>query len=144
MLDFLLNITRRLPKPVDRKTHAALDYLTISAFMLMGAYFWDHNKRAAATALTNGFMVLGVSMFTDYPGSAARLISFKTHGKLDLVQAATAATMPALLGFGDDAAALPFRIQAVNELAVVGITDWDSDEGATLVSESRGRYDRVA
>lgn len=132
MLGKILDLSRALPKPVERNTHAVLDYLTVSAFMMMGAFFWGRHKRAAATALTNGFMVLGVSMFTDYAGSAAPLISFKTHGKLDLVQAATAATMPTLLGFGDDPAALPFRLQAVNELAVVGITDWDSPRDSAL------------
>ena len=135
MLDYLLNMTRRMPKSLDRKTHAALDYLTVSGFMLLGAYFWGNHKRAAAVALGNGFMVLGVSMFTDYSGAIERRIPFKTHGKLDLVQAATAAALPAILGFGDAAAAMPFRVQALKELVAVGITDWESSEGAALFGD---------
>src|SRR3954463_316754 len=103
------------PRVIDRRTHAVLDYLTTSYFLILAAYFWDSNKRAAATALINGGAVLGVSMFTDYPGALDRRIPFETHGKIDMMQASMAAGLPTLLGFGSDAAALPFRMQALNE-----------------------------
>ncbi|HEU5451625.1 MAG TPA: hypothetical protein VFU76_06550 [Terriglobales bacterium] len=124
-LDRVLDSSRRFPKLVDPRTHAALDYLTISAFFVMAGAFWGRNKRAAATALVNGGMVLGVSLLTDYDGDGKRPISLRTHGKLDLGQMLTAAGMPSLLGFGSESAALPFRLQAMNEALVVGITDWD-------------------
>lgn len=124
-LDRLLDSGRRLPKFVDPRTHAALDFLTVSAFFVMASAFWSRNKGAAATALVNGGMVLGVSLLTDYNGDGRRPIDLRTHGKLDVVQMLTAATMPSALGFGDQSAALPFRLQALNEAMVVGITDWD-------------------
>lgn len=124
-LDRALNSGRRFPKLIDPRTHAVLDHLTVSAFFLMASAFWPRNKRAAATALINGGMVLGVSLLTDYDGDGKRPISLRTHGKLDIVQMLTAAGMPSLLGFGSEGAALPFRLQALNEAMVVGITDWD-------------------
>ena len=125
ILDGVLDQTQRLPKFVDAKTHSVLDYLTISVFFVMAGLFWGRNKRAAATALINGGMVLGLSMLTDYPGGLKK-ISFRDHGKGDILQMLTAAGLPSLLGFGNEAAALPFRLQALNEAVVIGITDFDS------------------
>jgi hypothetical protein len=122
MLERVERATRNVPRTIDRDTHAALDYLTVAAFMIMGGLFWGRNKRATALALTNGLMVLGVSMFTDYRGSLRRRISFRSHGELDIVQAMNAAGVPLLLGMG--ASAIPFFLQAANEVLVVSSTDW--------------------
>ncbi len=92
--------------------------------MLTGGLLWNSNRRAGVTALVNGLFVLGYSMFTDYSGSAQRRISFRTHGKLDVMQASLAAIMPSILGFGDASAAL-FRGQAMNEATVLALTDWE-------------------
>jgi len=116
------------PRVIDRRTHAVLDYLTTSYFLILAAYFWDSNKRASAAALINGGAVLGVSMFTDYPGALDRRIPFETHGKIDMMQASMALGLPLLLGFGTDAAAMPFKMQALNEAVVVMATDWESHE----------------
>lgn len=119
----------KAPRVIDRRTHAVLDYLTVGYFMILAGYFWDSNKRAAATALINGGAVLGVSMFTDYPGALARKIPFETHGKIDMMQAGMAAGLPLLLGFASDSAALPFKLQAGNEAVVIMATDWEGREG---------------
>jgi len=121
----------RMPKPIDPRTHCALDYLTTSAFMLMAGYFWNRNKRAGILALVNGLGVLGITMITDYTGSrfggnAARILSFKQHRTADIAQAGMAAVGPTLLGFGGQAASLPFRLQAANEGMVVALTNWDA------------------
>ena len=115
---------RVVPKLIDPDTHAVLDYLTASAFFVAGGAAWGSNKRAGVAALINGFMVLGMSLFTDYSGSAKKWIPFETHGKLDVVQMSMAATMPTLMGFGDSKAAAFFRGQALNEALVVSLTDW--------------------
>jgi hypothetical protein len=125
MLDRVLDKTQRMPKVVDPATHSVLDYLTVSAFMLMAGYFWGRNNRAAATALINGGMVLGLSMLTDYPGGLKK-ISFRNHGKGDVLQMLTAAGLPSMLGFGNTSAALPFRLQALNEAMVISVTDFDA------------------
>lgn len=126
-LDRVLDRSQQLPKIVDPATHSALDYLTASFFMIAAGLFWGRHRRAAATALINGGMVLGFSMLTDYPGGL-RKISFRQHGKGDILQAITAAGLPMLLGFANDAAALPFQLQALNESAVIAITNYDSEQ----------------
>ena len=65
-------------------------------------------------------------MCTDYPGGLFKKIPFEPHGKMDLVQAASAAGLPRPLGFGHKSEALPFDLQALNEIGVVDLTDWGS------------------
>jgi hypothetical protein len=127
ILDRVLEQAQRLPKAVDPATHAVLDYLTVSYFMLLAGMFWGRNRRAAAAALFNGGMVLGLSMLTDYPGGLKKL-SFRDHGKGDILQMITAAGIPNLLGFSNEAAAFPFRLQALNEAALIAATDFDSEQ----------------
>ncbi len=129
ILDRILDRTQRFPKFVDPPTHAALDYLTVSYFMLVAGALWGRHRRGAVSALINGGMVLGLSMLTDYPGGLKK-ISFHTHGKGDVMQMLTAATLPVVLGFAGSSAATPLIAQAVNEFEVISITDFDAKQGA--------------
>lgn len=138
MLDRFFRVTEDVPKIFDPKSHAILDHLTTGAFFIMGAAFWGRHRRATATALINGLFVLGISLLTDYDGDGRRPISFETHGKLDLVQAALAAGLPTVLGFGGNRAALPLRLQAANELLVVSVTDFQR-QGTVAVERAEQR-----
>lgn len=129
LLDFLLYSNRRM-RVIDQKTHAVLDYATTAYFAGLAAYFWGKNRRAAVVAIINAAEVLGLSLFTDYPGGVFKKIPFETHGKVDLVQAASAAGLPWLMGFGHKSEALPFHLQALNEVGVVDLTDWESGSEA--------------
>ena len=131
MLERILH-ARALPKLIDGNTHALLDALTTSTFFMLAGLLWGRHNRAAATALVNGVAVMGVSMFTNYPGGQRGPIDFETHGKADIMQAGMAAGMPAALGFGSDIAAIPFRMQAVVEALVIGMTDWEAGRAAEL------------
>ena len=76
-------------------------------------------------------------MCTDYPGGLFKKIPFEPHGKMDLVQAASAAGLPWLLSFGHKSEALPFHHQALNEIGVVDLTDRES--GLDVREERRRR-----
>ena len=110
-------------RPITPGTHAALDYLTVGGFLLLG---WKlrHHRRAAALAWTNAGMVLAASLMTDYPGGISRTLTFEQHGQLDVAQAALCATGPALLGFSDAPEAGAFYAQAALETAIVSATDF--------------------
>ena len=113
-------------KMISPAQHAVLDYGVAATFFgLAGRYRGRHNA-AAGLALVNGAMVLGMSLFTDYPGGVWRRISFKTHRTLDLVQAALTGFGPVVLGFANAPDARPFYAQAVSELGVVAMTDWNA------------------
>jgi hypothetical protein len=106
--------------------HAVLDYGVASTYFALGASLMNRHRPAALLAFLNGGMVLGMSMFTDYPGGLFRKISFRTHRTGDIIQAALAGLGPALFGFADDAEARYFYGQAASEVGVIAATDWDA------------------
>jgi len=114
-------------KIISPRQHAVLDYGVASMFFALGMWYRGRNDRAATLAFVNGGMVLGMSMLTDYPGGVWRAISFKTHGVLDMVQAALTGFGPLLLGFANEPEAKPFYAQAASEVGVVSMTDWNAD-----------------
>jgi hypothetical protein len=103
-----------------------LDYGVAGTFLLVGASLLSRNRRAAALALMNGGMVLGMSLLTNYPGGVYRVLSFKAHRTGDVVQAALAGLGPVLFGFADAPEARYFYGQAISEAGVIAATDWDA------------------
>jgi len=114
-------------KTISPAQHAVLDYGVAATFFALGLRYRNRNRAASTLAFANGGMVLGMSMLTNYPGGVWPTISFKTHGTMDLVQAALAGFGPLLFGFADDPEAKPFYAQAASELGVVANTDWNAD-----------------
>jgi hypothetical protein len=117
-----------IPKVIDPKQHAFLDYGVAATFFMMGARMLPRHKPAATLAFINGAMVLGMSLLTDYPGGVWRRISFPMHGALDVVQAAAAGLGPVIMGFGADEEAKAFYGQAISEIGVIAATDWHAQD----------------
>ena len=113
-------------KPISPGQHAVLDYGVAATFFTLGMRYRGRNNAAAALAFINGGLVLGMSMFTDYPGGIWRRISFKTHRTLDAVQASLSALGPVVMGFGGSSEAKVFYSQAGSEVGVIAMTDWDA------------------
>ncbi len=104
-------IAKPIPRIISPKAHAVVDYVTIGSFLLSAGYFWPRSKRAALAALICAGAELAVSMMTDYPGGLRKVISFRTHGEIDLGLAAMTATMPEFLAFKDDSERKVFLAQ---------------------------------
>ena len=117
-----------VPKTISPAKHAMLDYGVAATFLSMGFKYKGRNNAAAALAFINGGMVLGMSLATDYPGGVWKKISFKTHGVLDMVQAALAGFGPLLFGFAGTGDAKPFYAQSASEVGVIAATDWNGME----------------
>jgi len=113
-------------KTIGPGAHAALDYGVAATFFALGFRYRDRNRAASLLAFINGGMVLGMSMMTDYPGGIWPSISFKTHGMMDMWQAALAGVGPLLFGFADEPEARTFYAQAMSEIGVVATTDWNA------------------
>jgi hypothetical protein len=113
-------------KTISPGQHAVLDYSVAATFFTLGMRYRGRNNAAATLAFLNAGMVLGMSLFTDYPGGIWRRLSFKTHRTLDVVQAAVTAVGPALLGFGSAPEAKAFYAQATSEVGVIAMTDWSA------------------
>jgi hypothetical protein len=120
-------------KTISPAKHALLDYGVVATFMGMGFRFRGRNNAAAALAFINAGMVLGVSLTTDYPGGVWKKISFKTHGMMDVIQAALAGVGPILFGFSRTPEAKPFYAQAASEVGVIAATDWNARSLDTTV-----------
>jgi hypothetical protein len=133
-------VANRLPKVINPKAHAVIDYAMAGTFFALGAFFWRDNKRAAIGALLCGAATTATSMLTDYPGGVKRVISFETHGKIDAGLAGLTATMPNFLAFGDEDEAKFFRGAALVETVVTGLTDFEAPTGNLL----RMRHEQLA
>ncbi len=117
-----------IPKVIHPRVHSVLDVLTAGTFFVLTAVWWRRRRRAAVAALVNGAFTSVYSALTDFDGSGRRPISFKTHGRLDAVQAAMADAAPQMMGFSGTRAAVFFRSQALNEAAVIALTDYEANE----------------
>jgi hypothetical protein len=120
----------RMPKVISPKSHAIADYITLGGLVLMGALFWKKNKRAAVAALTCATAEAANTLLTDFPGGAAKLISFQTHGKIDMGLAATCSAMPSFMGFDDEPEAKFFRVMGLNITTVTALTDFSKTQVA--------------
>jgi len=120
----LERMTSGVPKVIDARRHAVLDYATVGTFFAAGVALRGRNPTASTFAFVNGIAVLGASMMTDYPGGIWRVFSFKTHGMIDVMQAAMTAVGPAMLGFAGEPEAQFFHGQAALEAGIVATTDF--------------------
>lgn len=125
--------TNKMPKVINPKAHAIIDYAMAASFFGMAAFFWRRNKRAAVSALICGTAETVTALCTDYPGGVTREISFETHGTIDFGLSGMVASLPDMLRFSDESEARFFRMQGLALAAVAGLTDFTgSGEGGQL------------
>lgn len=122
-------LANRMPKVISPKAHAIIDYVTIGTFGLLAYLFWKENKRAAIAATTCGLAELTTALLTDFPGGVAPLISFPTHGRIDMGLAATCVSLPNLMRFDNEPEAKWFRLLGLNITGVTGMTDFGGLKG---------------
>lgn len=118
-------VARKMPKVIDPTTHAVLDYVVAGSFLLIASALWKRNRRAASGSLLCAGATLANALVTDYPGGVFRLIDYKTHGRNDAAIAGLTATVPRLLGFRDQPEARYFKVEALTETTVIGLTDYN-------------------
>jgi hypothetical protein len=131
-------VADRLPKVLDAKAHAIADYATVAGFVALAAMFWGRNKRAAVGAAMCAGAVAATSLLTDYPGGVKRVISFPTHGRMDVGLAGMTLAIPNFLAFADEEEAKYFRGAALVETVITGLTDFESPVRSKVV-EIRSR-----
>lgn len=120
-------VAKRLPKVIDPKTHAFIDYAVAATFFAMGAMFWNRNrKRAAMSSFICGAATTVNSVLTDYPGGVWKRISFQTHGRIDAGLGGMTGMMPSFMGFRDDRESQFFTVSALAETAATAMTDFDA------------------
>jgi hypothetical protein len=117
-------VSSRMEKRISPRGHAIADCLTIGAFFLGAAFFWNRNRRAALGSLICGGAELAVSLLSDYPAGITPQISFRSHGKMDRGLAALSAIMPEALGFRYDPERNFFLAESAAKIVVVNLTDF--------------------
>jgi hypothetical protein len=116
--------TNKMPKVINPRAHAIIDYAMAASFFAMAAVYWRRNERAAISCLVCGGAETLISMLTDYPGGVTDAISFETHGRIDFGISGLISSMPNLLRFSDDNESSFFRLQGMAMAAVTGLTDF--------------------
>ncbi len=134
----------RMPKVIKPKAHAVIDHLVAGSFFIAAALVWRRNKRAAIGSLICGGITAANNALTDYPGGTWKVMSFQTHGKLDAGVAALTATMPRLMGFGEDAESKFFMMQSMLGTAITAATDFDYYESPASDRLQQDHKDDVA
>lgn len=127
-------------KPISPTLHGVLDYATCAFFALAPSLFNLHGTYATICyVLAGGYLV--ISLLTNMPLGAARVIPFPVHGKLELVSGLVFLASPWLFGFAhDNATARNLFVGAgVVFLVVYFLTDWyaqtrNASQGRTLSS----------
>ena len=128
--------TKPLPKVINPKTHAIIDWATAGAFIASGALLWRKNKRAALASMICGNLVGSLIFLTDCPGGVWKKISFETHGNVDPGVSALVASMPNLLGFSGESESKLFQSMGIGLAAVRSMTNF---EEGTSNAETRSR-----
>ncbi len=117
-------LQKRLPKLITPDVHGLFDYAHAAFFLCAGAFLWKRNRAAAVASFATSGLILGEALITDYPLGATPVVSFETHGQLDAALASASLITPQLFGFGSTGAATLFRLNAIVEGTVIGLTDY--------------------
>ena len=111
-------------KPITPRLHGILDYATIAA-TLVAPRVLGFPKAAEQLSYGLASSYLGVSLLTDYPLAARRVIPFPAHGATEGVIGAALPVLPRTLGFADHRTARNFFLGLTALTAVVAaLTDW--------------------
>ena len=123
-------------KLISPTLHGVLDYATCAFCALAPTLFGLHGAYATVCyALAGGYLL--VSLLTNMPLGAIRVIPFPVHGKLELVSGLVFVASPWLFGFAHDNATARNLFVAAGAvfLAVYALTDW---YGQTRPAEVHG------
>jgi hypothetical protein len=121
-------IVDRMPKAIDPKTHAALDYAVAATFFAAGALFWRRHHRAALGSFLCGGVVTANSILTNYPGGVWKALDFDTHGKIDAGLAGICSMIPRAMFFRKDSESSFFLASGIAETALTALTDFSDGQ----------------
>lgn len=83
-------------KPISPQTHGLLDYITVAVFALAPAAFGLAGVAAGLSYLL-ALVHLLLTLATAFPLGLVRVVSFATHGKVELVVGVALAVLALLL-----------------------------------------------
>lgn len=110
------------------RAHACLDFLSWWMFAAAPLCFAaDTPDSAAIASRATGLLGFLVCICTRYPLGLIPLISFRTHGRLELASVPVLIAMPWLAGFASSAGARDFFVASGAALLLLwAVTDYDA------------------
>jgi hypothetical protein len=117
-----------MQKPINGRMHGMMDYATVAATAAAPrALGFPREAENLAYGLAMGY--LGLSLMTDYPLSARRMVPFKGHGATEVMLGMALPFLPRLLGFDNDRRARNFFLGLTALTAVTALlTDWNAPD----------------
>ena len=117
-----------MQKPINGRMHGMMDYATVAATAAAPrALGFPRTAENLAYGLAAGY--LGLSLMTDYPLSARRMVPFKGHGATEVLLGMALPFLPRLLGFDDDRRARNFFLGLTALTAATALlTDWNAPD----------------
>ncbi|MCF2446721.1 hypothetical protein L0657_22380 [Dyadobacter sp. CY345] len=111
---------------LSTRIHAFIDYISAVSFVAL-PWIAGFNDVIAATwiVIAVGFMILTMSLFTNYEGGIMAAVPMKIHLIVDIITGITVACSPWLFGFSDKVY-LPFLIFGLFEALAALATSPDS------------------
>jgi len=128
-----------LPKVISPKVHAIIDYANLAAFITMGVLLLKKNRRAAIASFICAGGEAANTLLTDFPGGVTNVISFPTHGKIDMALSAASAALPGFLEFQDEPQAKFFEMMGLGITGVTAMTDFEAQRGPHRVTRRVSR-----
>lgn len=110
---------------ISPRTHGYIDY-GYGAALFAAPYVAQFDETARMTSLSIGAMHTGLSLITNYPLGAARVVPFWLHGAIEFAMGLTMIAAPWLLGFAkkDKAATTFFVTSGASVLMLWTFTDY--------------------
>ncbi|UYZ62785.1 SPW repeat domain-containing protein [Hymenobacter weizhouensis] len=112
-------------KVISPRVHGMLDYGTVALFALAPTLFnFEGPYATVCYLLAAGYLL--ITLLTDFPMGAMRVIPFPVHGGLELVSGLAFLAAPFVFGFNDlnETARNFFMIMGVVFLGTWMLTDW--------------------
>lgn len=117
-----------MQKPINGRLHGMMDYATVAATAAAPrALGFPSTAENVAYGLAAGY--LGLSLLTDYPLSAKRMVPFKGHGAAEVAIGMALPFLPWVLGFAQDRRARDFFLGLTALTAATALlTDWNAPD----------------
>jgi hypothetical protein len=112
-------------KPISPKIHGYLDYATVLLFLASPTLIGLTGTASLAAYVLAGVHAL-LTLITDFPLGAARLLPFPYHGLVERIIGPLLIVLPFGIGFGG-----PARILSITMGAIIVLVGWLSNYQVT-------------
>ena len=124
-------------KPISTRTHAVLDYLTISSFLFVPRLL-HFSKPVTAGMTAVGLTKLAYTLITRHEGGVRKLLPVKAHLAMDVAGGAMLCALPFMAGHdADDLETAVCAGMGAFDIAAAPLTETEMRPGGPDLSQAR-------